>query len=159
MSTQSETHTDDFDSARYEDIRQLQYRLAERRYARTLKAYGVSPVISMLDEPTTDEYGVLTIGHWGGYIVQIAPMIFNDRLVLTPQSCPALYDHGWCYDKGGAAYLAALVWNPETQGEPLGYKKRATPGLRKPGETARAADGQRISAETLVALLLAEIDR
>lgn len=92
--------------------------------------------IEWLDEPAVDDYGTVTIGEWGGYLIQIAPMLFNDRLVMTPKSCLGVYDHGWCYPKSGAAYLAALMWNPEHDAEPVGYIKRATPSQRRPGETA-----------------------
>lgn len=79
-------------------------------------------------EPFTDNYGVTTIGYYGGWAVQIVVMIFNDRLVLAE---PGLYGNpcfGWCYDKGGAAHLAALAWNPEIDGEPAGFKKAAIGG-------------------------------
>ncbi len=61
--------------------------------------------------------------HW---IVSVAPMIFNDRVLLTSrEEYPWTWTAGWCYDKGGAAGLAAAVWDPETEREPIGYKKVA----------------------------------
>lgn len=93
-------------------------------------------MIDLLSEPATDGYGTVTVGRWGGWLVQVCPMLFNDRLVLTPETCPLVYDHGWCYPKGGAAFVAALVWDPAVEGEPAGFIKRATPGVRKPGEEA-----------------------
>lgn len=93
------------------------------------------PWIELLDEPTTDGDGVLTIGQWGGWLVQIMPMLFNDRLVLTPASyVGAVYDYGWCYPKGGAALAAALTWNPDTEGEPAGYVKAVGWRTREAGE-------------------------
>lgn len=92
--------------------------------------------IDFYDEPRFDEYGTVSLGEWGGYIIQIMPMIFNDRLIMTAKGNEAFHDHGWCYDKGGAAFLAAFTWDPETQGEPDGFKKRATAGIREPGEKA-----------------------
>jgi len=86
-------------------------------------------------EPITDEYGTVTIGQWGGWLIQVMPMLFNDRLVLTPESFPLCYDYGWCYPKGGAAHLAAKVWNPQTEAEPAGYIKAVGPP-RRAGETA-----------------------
>lgn len=82
-----------------------------------------------------DKWGSATIGYYGGWAVQINAMIFNDRLVLAE---PGIYGspcYGWCYPKGGAAHLAALAWDPETDGEPAGYKKAAIGG-RQPGERA-----------------------
>lgn len=96
-------------------------------------------MIDLLDTPETDDYGTVTIGRWGGYLVQILPMLFNDRLVLTPEDAPMSYDYGWCYPKGGAAFLAAAVWNPETEGEPKGFIKSITTTPRAAGE--RADDG------------------
>lgn len=91
--------------------------------------------IEWLNEPTVDGYGAVTVGEWGGYLVQILPMIFNDRLVLTPERARGVYDYGWCFAKGGAAMLAAMVWNPATQAEPVGYIKAVIPG-RVAGELA-----------------------
>ena len=91
--------------------------------------------MDLLPNPTADEYGAVTVAHWGGYLVQIVPMLFNDRLVLTPESDPYIYDYGWCYPKGGAAHLAAQAWDPGTEGEPVGYIKAVHKG-RPPGETA-----------------------
>lgn len=61
------------------------------------------------------------------WIVSVSPMLFGDRILLTnkqldyPYGCTA----GWCYDKGGAAVLAALAWDIETEHEPAGFKKKA----------------------------------
>lgn len=93
--------------------------------------------VEWLDEPTRDEYGTVTLGRWGGWLIQIMPMLFNDRLVLTPEGFPCVYDYGWCFPKGGAAHLAALAWNPATEAEPAGYIKAIYMGrLRRVGETA-----------------------
>lgn len=86
--------------------------------------------MELYDAFTTDKYGTVTIGEWGGWYVQVVPMIFNDRLVLTPKHSPFVYDFGWCYDKGPAPYVAAKVWDPQTQAEPPGYKKAAAGGRR-----------------------------
>ena len=67
----------------------------------------------------------------GEEIIRIIPMIFNDRLTIGPLELDHQeFYHGWCYDKGGAAYLAASLWDPIAQDEPMGYKKKATPGHR-----------------------------
>lgn len=77
-----------------------------------------------------DAYGVVMIGTWGGYLVQIMPMIYNDRLVLTPAYNTNIVDYGWCYPRGAAAYLAAMQWDPETEAEPVGYIKAIRAGRR-----------------------------
>lgn len=86
--------------------------------------------------PEVDDYGTVTVGRYGGWLVQIIPMIFNDRLVLTPLSCLGVYDFGWCYPKGGAAHLAALAWNPDAEGEPVGFIKAVHTQPRRSGEVA-----------------------
>lgn len=123
-----------------------------RQYRSVLAKTTHTPAIALAEEMTCDDYGTLTIGTWGGYLVQIMPMLFNDRLILTPQTATWGYDHGWCYPKGGAAFLAALVWDPATEAEPAGYKKRATAGERQPGEIAPAEDRQWMG-DALIALL------
>jgi hypothetical protein len=112
----------------------------ERAYAAILAKAELKPAIYMLSRPTTDDYGTVTIGAWGGYLIQIMPMAFNDRLVMTPESSPMTYDHGWCFAKGGAAYLAALVWDPETAGEPVGFIKRIGLTKRLAGQKAGAGE-------------------
>lgn len=65
-----------------------------------------------------------TIKETETHLVEIQPMIFNDRVVLTPKTCLDIYECGWCFDKGGAAFYAAVAWDPDTEAEPVGYKKR-----------------------------------
>jgi hypothetical protein len=95
------------------------------------------PVVDWLAEPVVDGYGTITLGSWGGWLIQTMPMIFNDRLVLTPDNDPTGFDYGWCYPKGGGVVLAAWVWDPGTRGEPAGFVKAIRPfGVRRAaGET------------------------
>lgn len=81
----------------------------------------------MVTEGEYDEkMGSLVVRKIGCWIVSVTPMIFNDRVLLTHvDEYPATVSGGWCYDKGGAAMLAALVYNPETEPRPSGYKKEA----------------------------------
>lgn len=61
--------------------------------------------------------------HW---IVMVLPMIYNDRVVISNhEEWHRGWTAGWCYDKGGAAALAAELFDPETQREPVGFKKLA----------------------------------
>jgi hypothetical protein len=90
--------------------------------------------IDWLDEPRVDDYGTVTLGRWGGWIIQVCPMLYSDRLVLTPERDTMVYDFGWCYPKGGAAHLAALAWDPETEGEPVGFIKAIHTRTREPGQ-------------------------
>lgn len=78
-------------------------------------------------EPEWDEkmlsWVVQRTEHW---IVSVTPMLFNDRILLTHVAeYPHLWVAGWCYDKGGAAFLAAAVFDPEKGESPVGYKKIA----------------------------------
>lgn len=60
------------------------------------------------------------------WVVSVTPMIFNDRVLLTHRrEYPTLWVAGWCYDKGGAAFLAAMAWDPDTERAPVGFKKLA----------------------------------
>jgi hypothetical protein len=72
------------------------------------------------------------VKHCGPYLVELLPMIFNVRLVLTPADSPSGFDHAWCYFGTGpqswlAAYTAALVFNPMVDADPAGFRKRACP--------------------------------
>jgi hypothetical protein len=89
--------------------------------------------MKMLDRPIIDAYGVMTVAEYGGWFVQIMPMIFNDRVVLAPIDRPMFLDYGWCFPKGGAAALAVRAWDPDTEAEPAGYIK-AVNGKRSAGE-------------------------
>jgi hypothetical protein len=95
-----------------------------RKAMRTVTDARRRTVITYYDEPVHDRWGTVTLGEWGGYLIQIMPMIYNDRLVMTPQRIPGVYDYGWCYPKGVTAMLAALTWDPDEHGEPHGYIKR-----------------------------------
>lgn len=124
-----------------------------RQYASWMKDVPAASPIDFYDEVRIDKYGTVTLGVWGGYLVQVMPMLFNDRLVLTPERQPLFHDYGWCYDKGPAAVLAARVWDPQTQGEPVGFKKRVMGEMRSPGE--HAGDRLTAGAERAMALLVA----
>ncbi len=68
----------------------------------------------------------LVIKETDEWIVSVTPMIYNDRVLFSyrsdyPWGCSA----GWCYDKGGAAILAAVAWDPAAEREPAAYKKCA----------------------------------
>lgn len=66
------------------------------------------------------------VGHYGDWMVSVAPMLFNDRVLLTHRNgYPIFVSAGYCYDKGGSAALAALAWNPLQDDRPVGYKKVA----------------------------------
>lgn len=60
------------------------------------------------------------------WIVSVVPMLFNNRILLSrTDEYPTFWTAGWCYDKGPAAPLAAISWNPDIDREPAGYKKLA----------------------------------
>lgn len=61
--------------------------------------------------------------HW---IVSVTPMLFNDRVCLTSHlEYPRTWTAGWCYDQNGSAFLAALAFDPESERQPVGFKKLA----------------------------------
>lgn len=57
------------------------------------------------------------------HYIEVVPMAFNDRIVMTPKSTPYTYDRYWCFDRGPAAVLAALAWDGATDTEPVGWIK------------------------------------
>jgi hypothetical protein len=60
------------------------------------------------------------------WVVSVIPMIFNDRITFSyAYEYPRTWTAAWCFDKGGAAALAAAAWDPDTEHEPVGYKKVA----------------------------------
>lgn len=93
--------------------------------------------VHWFNPPEVDGYGRITYGRWGGWFLDVCPMLFNDRLVLTPEDNTEVYDYGWCYPKGGAAYVALRAWDPATQGEPAGFIRAVGADRRAAGETAR----------------------
>lgn len=73
-------------------------------------------------------HGAVPIKVTEQWVVAVSPMIFNDRITLTARDewdANRGYTAGWCYDKGPAAAIAGLMWDPDTEREPAGYKKRA----------------------------------
>jgi len=114
---------DEFDRI-LDDHNEAHRTLRTRQWKRVLRAVKDRAVIDYYDEPVYDKWGTATIGTWGGYLIQVMPMIYTDRLVMTPKACPAVYGYGWCYPKGPAALLAALTWDPAEFGEPHGFIQR-----------------------------------
>lgn len=82
------------------------------------------------DAPVYPGDGRVTIAEHDGYWLDIVPMLYNHRLVMTPKDSPYIYDHGWCYPTLTAAMVALLSWDPDTQPEPEGFIKRATKEVR-----------------------------
>lgn len=74
-------------------------------------------VIHVAPYPLNDR-GCYTVKETATHLVEVTPMIYNDRVVLTPKSCLLGYDAGWCYPKGGVAAWAALLFDPDTMDEP-----------------------------------------
>ena len=60
------------------------------------------------------------------WVVAVVPMIFNDRVILCRvDEWRTGITAGFCYDKGAAAAIAAQMWDPHVDADPLGFKKRA----------------------------------
>jgi hypothetical protein len=75
-----------------------------------------------------NERGTVTVKETATHLVEVLPMIYNFRLVLTPKANPDSYDAGWCYFGTGSdsftrCYLAALAFDPDTEADPAGYDK------------------------------------
>lgn len=87
----------------------------------------MSDLPDVLGEPRWDDaMQSLIVKESDEWIVSVTPMIFNDRVLFSLRSdYPLGWTAGWCYDKGGAAVLAAAAWDPDTQHEPVGHKKVA----------------------------------
>lgn len=66
--------------------------------------------------------------HWR---VLVSPMAFNHRILLCSQAeWRFTWTAGWCYDHREAAVLAARVFDPETDQDPVGFKKLAADNRR-----------------------------
>lgn len=74
-----------------------------------------------------EKIGSLVVKENDDWIVSVTPMIVNDRIYLTNRhhDYPIGATAGFCYDKGGSAMLAAMVWDFENDREPPGHKKVA----------------------------------
>lgn len=81
--------------------------------------------MEIYDKPQFPGDGRITMGDHDGHWLDIVPMLYNHRLVMTPKDNPRVYDHGWCYPDLTAALAALLAWDPDVQPEPTGYIKRA----------------------------------
>lgn len=88
------------------------------------------------DQPVANDRESMTIAEDDKYFYDAVPMVFNWRLVMTPKDNTWMWEFGWCYDTPTALATSMLLWTPETQNEPLGWKKRPTGDVR----TAPRAD-------------------
>ena len=72
-----------------------------------------------------------------GVCIFVAPMIFNDRIMIGKIGDTMNVLDAWCYDKG-LAVPAAEAWDPATQPEPDGWKKHPFTGrYREGGDPAK----------------------
>lgn len=85
---------------------------------------------TIYDEPVPNDREGFTLAEDDEHFYDLVPMVFNHRLVMTPKADTRLWFYGWCYDTALAATAAMKVWTPETQNEPLGWKKRPGRFLR-----------------------------
>ena len=70
-----------------------------------------------------------------GVCIFVAPMIFNDRIIISPvEDWTTSVTAGWCYDRVEASdpiaatlrtMAIAAEWDPEVDREPRAYKKCA----------------------------------
>jgi hypothetical protein len=80
----------------------------------------------------------------GPWRIMVAWYGFNDRVTIADAAggWRTGYGHGWCYPRGGPAFLAAALWDPQRHdepphvpggdGAPVGWHKRATdPAVRR----------------------------
>lgn len=86
----------------------------------------MTTTLRLYDTPVPNDREGFTIAEDADHWYDMIPMTFNHRLVLTPKTDPRFWDYGWCYNNPTEVLLAMKVWNPETQNEPLGWKKRPT---------------------------------
>jgi hypothetical protein len=140
------------ESVDYVALRQHQQDMLAHQYDRWMAKLPKIPdsPIAFYDKVVVDEYMAVSVGEWGGYLIQITSMGFNNRIALSPLGMH-VYDWGWCYDRGPTALMALLIWNPETEGEPPGYKKVAGAGGRQPGQKAGPLTQNALTGLALIA--------
>lgn len=78
----------------------------------------ISDRVSINDDGTA-----LRIGETETHIIEVIPMLYNDRIIWAPKRNPLFVDRFWCYERGAAAVLAALVWDGAADTEPVGWIK------------------------------------
>lgn len=104
------------------------------------------------DQPEPHPNQALTVGRWGGWLVQFMPhTLYNARVVLTDEDRPETWVHGWCYQNPTTMMAALKVWDPATTGEPAGYIKRVLHEARQPGELAPSVQSPDNLLKTLAA--------
>lgn len=86
----------------------------------------------LYDKPVANaEIQGLTLAEDDQHLYDAVPMLLNWRLLVTPKATPGMWTYGWCYDGRTPIAAALKVWDPQTQNEPLGWKKRpATMAIR-----------------------------
>jgi hypothetical protein len=96
---------------------------------------GAAPSLPEFADMQPIDGGGLRYGETDTHYIDLLPMLLgNVRVVLTPKSCPVVWDRGWCYQGMLAAYAAVLAWDPATQDRPVGWVKEAHTGERPNGE-------------------------
>jgi hypothetical protein len=94
----------------------------------------------------------------GDQYVDVLRMRFDHRLVTAPVDSPEEYDRFWRYTGTGglaflAAVLAATMWDPAEEAEPLGWNKNGQTGEhRAPGtaQTWQTAAAPAVLADLLI---------
>lgn len=80
--------------------------------------------LKVYEQPIRNDRESFTVAEDDEYWYDMLPMMFNHRLVLCPKNNPLVYEWAWCFNGPLELGAAVHVWDPDTQNEPVGWKKR-----------------------------------
>ena len=107
--------------------------------------FDIDDVLRAIHEPL-NERQARTLARWDKWLIELAPMLYNHRLLMTPVAMPDIWSYGWCYADPTLAVVGMVAWDPATEDEPAGWHKRPTAVIRQaphrpPGAPVRCRHG------------------
>lgn len=92
----------------------------------------------------SDKWPGWVVGETETHLILVLPMLVNDRIIESAKNDPMTYHRYWCYPQGGAAFIAALAWEPSPKSEPVGWIKSWDQRYSEPGIGQVGADGKKV---------------
>lgn len=92
--------------------------------------FDIDEVLAAAHGPL-NEREARTLARWQDWYIELTPMLYSHRLLMTPAANPLIWSYGWCYQSPTLAVVAMVAWDPATEDEPAGWHKRPTAVVRR----------------------------
>lgn len=122
-------------TAKFQQIREWQNLFRTNLFHKELELHIPKPLyIDVSRDCPIDDFGIMTVGEWGGWYLTMDASFPKPRLILVPIRAPLSRDYSWSFSSETVLIRAAFNWNPEKEGSPADYLQFFPNACRLAGE-------------------------